>query len=92
VNVSGGLLPGGNISNPVLLMNGGPYVGLSVATHFFNLRILASQLNPVGWTALSWQILVSEPYPLVELRGYLAYSGGTPNGEVTLNYIELTRG
>lgn len=52
--------------------------------------VFGSQLSSGGWTDLDYNLALSEPLPLVEFRGFLAITGGVPNGMVTLNYIEVS--
>jgi uncharacterized membrane protein len=73
---------------PILLLDAVPY--LAGGPILLSVNVTASQLIGTGWENYQYDISLTEPFPLVEFRGYLYYSDGQPNGEVTLNYIELT--
>jgi uncharacterized membrane protein len=87
VNLTGELLPGGNPLLPIITMNGGPWFLPSL----YNFTFYRSQFSTTGWTDLTWTLRLPLPYPLMEFRGYLTYRDGSPNGEVDLNYIEVSR-
>jgi len=80
------LFPGGRAEIPILTMDAGP----EYLPQLFNVTLFSSDFLPYGWTELTWQLTVHEPYPLMEFRGYLTYINGSPNGYLTLNYLELS--
>lgn len=84
-NLSGTLLPGGDFSQPILTMTGGPYFVRPI----YNISVHASQLASKGWSTISWSIDLTAAWPLMEFRGYLEYSDGRPTGSIELNYLEV---
>lgn len=87
-NLSVTLAPGGNRSQPVLYMNGGPAIPRTVPL-LYSFEVYASNDTSPEWEVLTWSIDVPAPYPAMEFRGYLDYQNGAPKGHVVLNYIEL---
>ncbi len=88
INVSGG--PANSSiqpTAPVLTVNAG--VNFANLT-FYSHTVSSGTLSSSRWVNLVYNISLPEPYPLVEFRGYLDYTGGLPNGYVVLNYIEVS--
>jgi len=77
-------------TKPLLELDVGIYsTGASIG-NFASSVVYPGQLAPVGWTNLEYNITLDKPYPLVEFRGSLEFTGGVPDGVVTLNYIEVS--
>jgi hypothetical protein len=76
---------------PVLFLDSSPFIaGVPHVPMLLAAVITAAQLNDVGWESFTYNITLTLPLPLIEFRGYLYDTDGQPNGQVTLNYIELT--
>jgi uncharacterized membrane protein len=84
-NLSGSLAHDGNSSQPILTMNGGPFV----VPPLYNISVYANQLSSTSWTNITWTLVLPVAYNLIEFRGYLTYVEGRANGHVELNYIEV---
>ncbi len=84
-NLTGSLDPGGNASLSLLTLTGGPYF----APPLYEISVNAHQITSAGWTNITWTIDLSVAYPLCEFRGYLDYYNGRPNGQISLNYLEV---
>ena len=77
-------------SRPLLNLSAGIYSTEPPLRNFTWAEVYPGQLASIGWTNLEYNITLDQPCPLVEFRGFLDFTGGVPNGVVTLNYIEVS--
>ncbi len=87
-NLSGSSLPGVSRSAPILFLTAST-VGVA-GPPFIEAAVSVGTLSGTDWTNLEFDISLTLPYPNVEFRGYLAYTGYLPAGAVQLNFIEVT--
>ena len=87
-NLSGAADFGSNSSQPVLdlVMNWTAGVRGDV---LWRTTITASQLPSWSWADYTATVDLAEPYPLVDLPGFLDLHGGRSGGWVDLNFIEV---
>lgn len=77
-------------STPVLELGAGVYLPEFSVGNFTWSIISSEQLSSRPWTDLEYNLTLSDPFPLVEFRGFLPFTDGVPNGVITLNYIEVS--
>lgn len=80
-----------NPAEPLLDLNFGVFFPGTTLRNFTWSPVNPGELSPTGWTSLAYNLSFDLPYPLVEFRGFLDFTGNVPNGSVTLNYIEVDR-
>lgn len=73
---------------PVLRISTGQYTYTTPAP--VAATITAGELGRPGWTDFEFVVPLLSPYPFLDPQGLLCYSLGQPNGNVTLNFIEVT--
>ncbi len=81
-------LSGVSPSAPILFLTASS-VGVA-SPPFIEAEVSAGALSGTNWTDLEFHVSLPFPYPNVEFRGYLAYTGSLPADAIELNYIEVT--
>jgi len=93
LNLSGNASPASRTPNPQLLLVDAS--GLGSPGYYFLQPIFAAQLSGTSWAEFHFNVTIDKPYPNEEIRGYLVYpsysAGARPNGQILLNYVEVTR-
>lgn len=64
-------------------------IGTSSAPPLYNFTVNAQTVSSKGWMSLTWAIYMPVAVPDMEIGGFLDYTNGTANGNVTLNYLEI---
>ena len=93
LNLSGNASQALGTTNPQLLLADAS--GLGSPGYYFLQPIFAAQLSNSSWREFHFNVSIDKPYPNEEIRGYLVYptysAGARPNGQILLNYVEVTR-
>lgn len=89
-SVSGAPSPGTNGTTPLAILEV-TWTGGTTVNTLLRTSVDGQNLAGSGWSPLSYTLTLSEPYPLVQFRGFLFLHDGRSVGSIALNYVEAQR-